>query len=165
MSTKNLVITREGFNQSVSLGDVFMCDNAPYIIIMIISMKRRTSHESVRLEYNIVAQKIDSVNTSVMADVTSFSNAYTVDDLQDIRINNEEPFPKFGNPPSSKYRREDTVVSDDEGIGGVTAIVNNINKIYFRGTELMVDYTCEPVMEWSDSVCKEGFAKVSYEEI
>lgn len=159
MSTRNLMITREGFNQSISLGDVFLYQDTPYIIIKILSMKRMTSLLSIKLKYEVVAQQIDSPNDSALADNTDFTNVYTVDDLEDIMIDDDKEFPKYGSIPKRKYLQVDTGIDESEGVTSATPIINSIKRIYFHGTELVVDFTCGPVLEWSRSDVSKAIIK------
>lgn len=139
-------LVREGFQESLSIGDVFEHEKSKFVVIMISSIQPRYSN-SIKLQIQVVAQKVGTPNLSGEL----FSN-----NPQKMRISVDDPLMR-----NTYIPRIGEFLGTD--VDETVMIVSDVRSIRYEFMDMIVTYDAEIIQEWSkleiDKVVKENRLK------
>lgn len=132
MSLSIFDLVREGFQESLNIGDVFECENSKYVVILIGSIKPLYS-SSIKVQIQVIAQEVGTSNSI---------DGLASDNPQKIRIPVSDPLMRDIYIP----RVGDFLGGD---VDGMVMVVSDIRSISYDSTDMIVTYDSDIVPEWS----------------
>lgn len=142
MSLSAFELVREGFQESLNIGDVFESDNSKYVVILIGTIRPLYSN-SIKLGIQVVAQKVGTSNSS---EGLASSNPQKKRISFDNQLMRGSYIPRVG----------DFLTGDGDGI---IHIVSDIRSISYDSTDMIIIYDSEIVQEWSRSELNDALRK------
>lgn len=125
-----LKVYKEGFNESIKIGESVDYAGDKYIVIRILEIKKLYFSKSVRLELRILVQKV-----GVTTNYNKYKKQAQVIEHYDQSKENER-MKKVG----------DIVILDKK----IAYEVISINSIHYEFVDLVVEYTVQMVVPWSE---------------
>ncbi|HGS8723798.1 TPA: hypothetical protein ACMUBK_002605 [Enterococcus faecalis] len=125
-----LKVYKEGFNESIKIGESVDYAGDKYIVIRILEMKKLYFSKSVRLELRILVQKV-----GVTTNYNGYKKQVQVIERYDQSKDNER-MKKVG----------DIVILNKK----IAYEVISINSIHYEFVELVVEYTVQMIVPWSE---------------
>ena len=125
-----LKVYKEGFNESIKIGESVEYAGDKYIVIRILEIKKLYFSKSVRLELRILVQKV-----GVTTNYKKYKKQAQVIEHYDQSKDNER-MKKVG----------DIVILDKK----IAYEVISINSIHYEFVDLVVEYTVQMVVPWSE---------------
>ena len=125
-----LKVYKEGFNESIKIGESVEYAGDKYIVIRILEIKKLYFSKSVRLELRILVQKV-----GVTTNYNKYKKQAQVIEHYDQSKENER-MKKVG----------DIVILDKK----IAYEVISINSIHYEFVDLVVEYTVQMVVPWSE---------------
>ncbi|EGO2589243.1 hypothetical protein I4L51_001458 [Enterococcus faecalis] len=125
-----LKVYKEGFNESIKIGESVDYAGDKYIVIRILEIKKLYFSKSVRLELRILVQKV-----GVTTNYNKYKKQAQVIEHYDQSKDNER-MKKVG----------DIVILDKK----IAYEVISINSIHYEFVDLVVEYTVQMVVPWSE---------------
>lgn len=125
-----LRVYKEGFNESIKIGESLEHAGDKYIVIRILEIKKLYFSKSVRLELRILVQKV-----GVTTNYNKYKKQAQVIEHYDQSKDNER-MKKVG----------DIVILDKK----IAYEVISINSIHYEFVDLVVEYTVQMVVPWSE---------------
>ncbi|HHX0246822.1 TPA: hypothetical protein ACU3U7_002658 [Enterococcus faecalis] len=125
-----LKVYKEGFNDSIKIGESVDYAGDKYIVIRILEIKKLYFSKSVRLELRILVQKV-----GVTTNYNKYKKQAQVIEHYDQSKDNER-MKKVG----------DIVILDKK----IAYEVISINSIHYEFVDLVVEYTVQMVVPWSE---------------
>ncbi|ELU8997103.1 hypothetical protein ACI4E8_003002 [Enterococcus faecalis] len=125
-----LKVYKEGFNESIKIGESVDYAGDKYIVIRILEIKKLYFSKSVRLELRILVQKV-----VVTTNYNKYKKQAQVIEHYDQSKENER-MKKVG----------DIVILDKK----IAYEVISINSIHYEFVDLVVEYTVQMVVPWSE---------------
>ena len=125
-----LKVYKEGFNESIKIGESVDYAGDKYIVIRILEIKKLYFSKSVRLELRILVQKV-----GVTTNYNKYKKQAQVIEHYDQSKENER-MKKVG----------DIVILDKK----IAYEVISINSIHYEFVDLVIEYTVQMVVPWSE---------------
>ena len=131
-----LKVYKEGFNEKIRIGDYLEYAGDKYIVIRILEIKKLYFSKSVRLELRILVQKVGATTNC-----NEYNKQAQIIERYDQSKDNER-MKKVG----------DIVIVDKK----IAYEVMSINDIHYEFVELVVEYTVQMVVPWSEQEINKG---------
>ncbi|MGM0083901.1 hypothetical protein [Enterococcus sp. DIV0188] len=130
-----LRVYKEGFNESIKIGESVEYAGDKYIVVRILELKKLYFSKSVRLEVKILVQKVGEITDYHKYKMNfAFTERYNQSKEDDtLRLAN---LAKIGN----------IIFSSDKKMAYE---VISINHIHYEFVDLIVEYTAQMIIPWS----------------
>ncbi|MBO1137159.1 hypothetical protein [Enterococcus faecalis] len=125
-----LKVYKEGFNESIKIGESVEYAGDKYIVIRILKIKKLYFSKSIRLEVRVLVQKVGT-----LINYKKYKKQAQVIERYDQSKDNER-MKKVG----------DIVILDKK----IAYEVISINSIHYEFVELVVEYTVQMIVPWSE---------------
>lgn len=125
-----LKVYKEGFNESIKIGESLEYAGDKYIVIRILELKKLYFSKSIRLEVRVLVQKVGT-----LINCKKYKKQAQVIERYDQSKDNER-MKKVG----------DIVILDKK----IAYEVISINSIHYEFVELVVEYTVQMIVPWSE---------------
>lgn len=131
---KVFTLRRNGFNQSVSVGQSFEYDSEKYVIIEIGEFKARV-YGNPKIEMTAVCQKLGA-----RSDFELYERFFIFKQRYNVAKENFPNMYNVGEFLGQQGKKDDLAMR-----------ITGIKKVYYEHVDLVIEYTAELIKPWSDS--------------